>query len=94
MSGDGHKPTHDLTMSDVGDVVSLAAARARHAGVEPEHRAPMHPALRWVAGAAYWVAHRRSTAGGAACGAAGPLVLAPPGVPLCRHCYPAIADPA
>jgi hypothetical protein len=52
-----------------------------------------HPALRWVAGRTYYVAHRRDpVAGAAACGATGELVLAPPGVPLCRDCYPVAAS--
>lgn len=79
----------------MGDVVSLAAARTRRdSDAELAGHAPMHPALRWVAGDVYYLAHRRSGAGGAACGAAGALILAPPGVPLCGRCYPAVADPA
>jgi hypothetical protein len=51
-------------------------------------RAAAHPALRWIAGETFWLAHRRSANGDAACGAAGDLVLAPAGVPLCTDCYP------
>jgi len=47
----------------------------------------MHPALRWVAGAAFYVAHRKDGSG-AACGAQGSLMLAPPGVPACVKCFP------
>lgn len=49
--------------------------------------AAMHPALRWTAGDEPG-AHRRTRAGIAVCGAAGPLLLAPPGADLCPDCYP------
>lgn len=51
-------------------------------------RQSLHPSLRWVAGDVFYIAHRRDRRGGAACGAAGDLTLAPPGVPLCGACYP------
>lgn len=47
----------------------------------------LHPTLRWVAGRAFYVAHRKDGSA-AACGVPGDLVLAPPGVPLCIECYP------
>lgn len=52
--------------------------------------ATMHPSLRWVAGRAFYVAHRKGPDGPeqAACGANGDLTLAPPGVPLCVECFP------
>lgn len=75
----------------MGDLVDLANARAERARVY-EDLAVMHPALRWVAGSAWWVAHRRTLAGSTACGAAGSLILAPPGVPLCPDCYPRSGD--
>jgi hypothetical protein len=80
----------------VGDVVNLTGRReARSARLSAAaERAELHPALRWVAGTAYWVAHRRHPEQGtAACGAGGDLVLAPPGVPLCELCYPGSARP-
>ena len=46
-----------------------------------------HPALRWVAGTAFYIAHRK-TATGTVCGARGDLTLAPPGVPRCVQCFP------
>lgn len=49
--------------------------------------ASAHPSLRWVAGRAFYVAHRKDGVI-AACGATGDLMLAPPGVPLCVECYP------
>lgn len=55
-----------------------------------ERERAMHPALRWVAGRAFYIAHRK-TDGVAACGARGDLTLAPPGVPRCVECYP-LAD--
>lgn len=65
-------------------VIDLESARRERA---PEHPAPNHPALRWIAGGAYWVAHRRED-GRPVCGAPGELVLASPSVPLCTDCYP------
>lgn len=50
---------------------------------------PTHPSLRWIAGGAYWVAHRRDVDGRPACGAPGELVLASNSVPLCTDCVPA-----
>jgi hypothetical protein len=70
----------------MGDVVGLAEQRERR----DERRAVLmaeHPSLRWVAGRAFYVAHRKD-GGAAECGASGPLTLAPPGVPLCVKCYP------
>lgn len=52
-----------------------------------EALAPLHPTLRWAVGPAATVAHRRSADGTVACGAAGPLVLAGPGLPLCGVCF-------
>jgi hypothetical protein len=76
----------------VGTVASLAEHRAARAA-RVAARKGQHPALRWVAGRTYYVAHRRDpVAGAAACGATGELVLAPPGVPLCRDCYPVAAS--
>lgn len=66
-------------------VVDLAARRA-----DKRDRVIVvsdHPALRWVAGAAFYVAHRKDGCG-AACGARGDLTLAPPGVPRCVECFP------
>ncbi len=80
----------------MGEVVSLAAARARrgHATPGPDTLAPQHPSLRWIAGDVWYLAHRRTRHGGAACGMPGGLILAPPGVPLCTDCYPAARDAA
>jgi hypothetical protein len=76
----------------MGDIVSLTARRACHGGaVAAVERAPTHPALRWVVGDVWYLAHRRGRSGGAACGMPGGLILAPPGVPLCSSCYPAVA---
>jgi hypothetical protein len=47
--------------------------------------APLHPALRWSAEDGH--AHRRTRAGGTACGAPGVLRLAPPQAALCPSCY-------
>lgn len=78
-------------MAEVTSLDDARAARARRAQAAAD-AAPSHPALRWVAGTTWWVAHRRDRkAGSAACGAAGDLILAPPGVPLCEDCYPAAA---
>ena len=55
------------------------------------HPAPGHPSLRWIAGDAYWLAHRRGPDGRPRCGATGELVLAAPSVPLCTDCVPAAA---
>lgn len=72
----------------MGTVVDLGARRA---GVTRDRRADearaRHPILRWVAGDVFYVAHRRGDQD-AACGAAGELTLAPPGVPLCVECWP------
>lgn len=70
----------------MSQVVSLADAAARREETR-EHGRAAHPALRWVAGRAFYVAHRKDDRA-AACGAAGSLTLAPPGVPLCVTCYP------
>ena len=72
----------------MGDLIALTDERDRRRALE--HARAAHPALRWVAGRAFYVAHRK-TDGKAACGANGDLVLAPPGVPLCVECYP-LAD--
>lgn len=73
-----------------GDLIDLAAARAERR-VE-QVAASEHPSLRWVAGAAFYTAHRRGDDGpSAACGARGDLTLAPPGVPLCVKCFPPTA---
>lgn len=66
----------------MGQVLALEDAEARR-----ERERAMHPALRWVAGHVFYVAHRKAD-GRAACGARGDLVLAPPGVPRCVACFP------
>lgn len=71
------------TVTELGQHREKRQARA----LRIEEQAVRHPALRWVAGDAFYIAHRR-TASGTACGAEGDLVLAPPGVPLCSKCYP------
>ena len=71
------------TITELGPLRAEREARSRRIA---EH-APRHPALRWVAGDVFYIAHRRDDSG-AACGAVGDLVLAPPGVPLCDECYP------
>lgn len=73
----------------MGTVVNLAEVGARRAERERDLdlSRSRHPALRWVAGQAFYIAHRK-TGTVAACGARGALVLAPPGVPLCVECYP------
>lgn len=65
-----------------GDVVDLAQHKR-----EKIMAASQHPALRWVAGSAFYVAHRKDGPH-AACGAQGDLTLAPPGVPACTECFP------
>ncbi len=50
-----------------------------------------HPALRWVAGDVFYIAHRRGDDDTAVCGAPGSLILAPPAVPRCVECYPLAA---
>ena len=75
-------------------IIRLDAVRERRRATGAE-LAPTHPALRWVAGDAYYLAHRRDrTRQEAACGAQGSLILAPPGVPLCESCYPQAATEA
>lgn len=59
---------------------------------EAAEHASLHPALRWIAGQTFWIAHRRDVEGAAACGSDGDLTLAPPGVPLCADCYPRAAS--
>lgn len=73
-------------------VVDLTTRRAQRDRDREAARAA-HPALRWVAGATFYIAHRKHE-GAAACGAPGDLVLAPPGVPLCVTCYPPAERPA
>lgn len=68
------------------EVVSIAERRDRR--TERDRARAAHPALRWVAGRTFYIAHAKVD-GHAACGADGDLVLAPPGVPLCVACYPA-----
>lgn len=75
-------------------VVDLDEARVRRAPVAAVPATMDHPALRWVAGRVFYVAHRRGEDGGAECGAEGSLVLAPPGVPLCVDCYDRAAEAA
>lgn len=77
-------------MGEIVDIDGVRVARVERTRAAAE-LAAMHPALRWVAGETYWMAHRRTEHGGAACGAAGSLMLASPGVPLCRECFPAAA---
>ncbi len=69
----------------MGDVVALSEQAARRA--ERDRAIAAHPSLRWVAGRAFYVAHRKID-DVAACGAEGDLMLATPGVPLCVLCYP------
>jgi hypothetical protein len=72
-------------------VVDLGARRVeRDRDRDAARRA--HPALRWVAGTAFYIAHRKAD-GAAACGARGDLMLATPGVPLCVECYPLAERP-
>lgn len=71
------------TVTELGQIREQREERARLI----EERAARHPALRWVAGEAFYIAHRRVD-GAAACGAEGDLMLATPGVPLCSECYP------
>ena len=66
-------------------VVDLVARRADKR--DRDIVASEHPALRWVAGAAFYIAHRKVGAV-TACGARGDLILAPPGVPRCVTCFP------
>lgn len=78
----------------MGNVIHLARQRAqREARVRvAAERGSLHPALRWIAGTAFYIAHRKDADGVAACGAEGDLMLAPPGVPLCSRCYPPAAS--
>lgn len=81
----------------MGDIVSLSGHldRRRDRLAAAAEQSTRHPALRWVAGEAYWIAHRRHPELKAAvCGADGALTLAPPGVPLCPDCYPKSARPS
>lgn len=73
-------------MDEPIDLAAHRAARRPALDDVPAERVE-HPALRWVAGSVFYVAHRKDGRG-AACGADGSLVLAPPGVPLCVVCYP------
>jgi hypothetical protein len=70
----------------VGQVIDLDRRRASALATRVEH-AQDHPALRWIAGGAFWTAHRKD-GDEAACGARGDLMLASPGVPLCVWCFP------
>ena len=78
----------------MGEVVDIGTARAaRTARVRAvQESVPDHPALRWLAGDQWWLAHRRQPGTGAACGAPGELVHATRGVPLCGACYPPAAE--
>lgn len=67
-------------MTNLGDRRAVMDQRADEARSR-------HPVLRWVAGDVFYVAHRKADQE-AACGADGPLMLAPPGVPLCVTCWP------
>jgi hypothetical protein len=73
----------------MGTVIALDQHRAdkQSRAQEAADRGSRHPALRWVAGETFYIAHRKDGSG-AACGADGDLMLAPPGVPLCSVCYP------
>lgn len=72
-------------MADVTDLDERRHARAARTAAA----APLHPAVRFVAGDCWWLAHRRHPDDAVAlCGLDGDLVLAPPGVPLCPLCYP------
>lgn len=73
-------------MNTVTNLEKRRAERAARALIIEEHAA-RHPALRWLVGDAWYIAHRR-VEGGVACGAEGDLVRATPGVPLCEECYP------
>lgn len=78
----------------MGTVTGLSDYRAdrEHRRAEMAERAAMHPALRWVAGEVFYIAHRRTPDGAAACGIDGALTLAPPGVPLCSDCFQWVVD--
>ena len=87
-------------MPRMGQVIAFAAAaEARDDRIRAARRAallavPDHPALRWLAGDTWWLAHRRDPdAGGAGCGAPGELTLATRAVPLCLDCYPPVREP-
>lgn len=95
--------THvDATLTDrlgdarrvMGILIGLDEIRAerRTRAKQAAERGSRHPALRWVAGDTWYLAHRKLD-GVAACGAAGDLILAPRGTPLCEVCYPR-AQPA
>lgn len=73
----------------MGKIVELAGAQKRRSQVRSEMAtlAPMHPALRWIAGEADR-AHRRRADGHTACGEVGPLMLADPDSSYCPVCYP------
>lgn len=73
-------------MGSVTELGPLREERDARASLIQE-RAARHPALRWLAGDVWYIAHRR-TEDGTACGAEGELVLATRGVPLCDECYP------
>jgi len=70
----------------MGTISSLAEHRARRRA----ERIPAnstHPALRWVAGDKWYLAHRRGRDGNVLCGTDGDLILAPPGTPACPDCF-------
>lgn len=68
----------------MGEVIELRS-RIPHARAAATAR---HPALRWVAGEMWWLSHRVDLdTDRPVCGADGPLILAPPAVPLCRVCF-------
>ena len=69
------------------NVIDLSAERAERAATARAAGMRAHPSMRWIAGGAYWVAHRRAQ-GSPVCGAPGELVLAATSVPLCTDCYP------
>lgn len=71
----------------MGQVVAIGEARRVERERDLDQERAQFPTLRWVAGAAFYIAHRKYDRV-AACGARGDLMLAPPGVPLCIVCFP------
>lgn len=69
------------------NVIDLTREREDRAAAARHARMHAHPSMRWIAGGAYWVAHRRAD-GAPVCGAPGELVLAATSVPLCTDCFP------
>jgi hypothetical protein len=76
----------------MGTVVDLEQWREKRPSSRAREFAqavPDHPALRWVAGEQWWLAHRRDPDSSVAvCQVPGELVLATAGVLPCPVCYP------